>query len=233
MYNIERNKTLQFNDTLKEILQNFAAINQSIIFKAGDVVSTMSPMKQVIAKAKSPVSFPTTFAVYSLGSFLSTISLFKEPEMNFTDKSVFISGLNPEGKREEIRFNFTEPSLVIAPPEKELKMPEPDVEFNLSNAALTRALKVANVIEAPEMAVAGDGEKIYLQALNMKNSADNNYKVEVGETSKNFRLVFSISNLNILPRDYEVKISAKGLSHFKASDVEYWIAVESTSTFEG
>jgi hypothetical protein len=41
-------------------------------------------------------------------------------------------------------------------------------------------------------------------------------------------MVFKIENLKILNRDYEVRVSAKGISHFKSSkgDVEYWIATE-------
>ena len=40
-------------------------------------------------------------------------------------------------------------------------------------------------------------------------------------------------NLKIVPGDYDVDISSKGISHFKntSSDLEYWIALEPTSEY--
>jgi hypothetical protein len=44
-----------------------------------------------------------------------------------------------------------------------------------------------------------------------------------------------IGNLKMLPGDYTVSISSKLISHFKNTNlpVEYWIALEKTSTFSG
>jgi hypothetical protein len=44
-----------------------------------------------------------------------------------------------------------------------------------------------------------------------------------------------IGNLKMLPGDYTVSISSKLISHFKNANlpVEYWIALEKTSTFAG
>jgi hypothetical protein len=46
-------------------------------------------------------------------------------------------------------------------------------------------------------------------------------------------MIFKIDNLKLLPRDYEVRVSAKGLSHFKSktNDIEYWIAAEQSSKY--
>jgi hypothetical protein len=32
--------------------------------------------------------------------------------------------------------------------------------------------------------------------------------------------------------DYDVSISPRGLAHFKGKNIEYWIAVEATSTYQ-
>ena len=46
-------------------------------------------------------------------------------------------------------------------------------------------------------------------------------------------LNFKIENLKILEGNYEVKVSAKGISHFKNKDVdlEYFIALEPDSSY--
>ena len=46
-----------------------------------------------------------------------------------------------------------------------------------------------------------------------------------------FKAIFKAENIKIIPGDYEVSISSKGISHFSGESVEYYIAVESNSTF--
>ena len=68
------------------------------------------------------------------------------------------------------------------------------------------------------------------------NSTSNNYSIEIGgefpEDSK-FNFVLNISNLKLLPGDYDVSISSKLISEFKHKElnVRYWIALEKSSTF--
>ncbi len=56
----------------------------------------------------------------------------------------------------------------------------------------------------------------------------------VGDTSNTFMMSFKVENLKILPLDYNVGISAKGVSHWKTEDgdVQYWIATETSYKFE-
>ena len=48
-------------------------------------------------------------------------------------------------------------------------------------------------------------------------------------------MYFKIENLKLLKGDYTVNISSAGISHFTHNDlpVEYWIALEPDSTYEG
>ena len=79
----------------------------------------------------------------------------------------------------------------------------------------------------------GKNGKAYLTALDSKNEGSNTFEYEVGEAAANYRMVFKIDNLKILNREYEVRVSAKGISHFRSTtgDVEYWIATESSSKY--
>jgi hypothetical protein len=132
---------------------------------------------------------------------------------------------------EKINYTYSEMSLMLAPPEKGIQLPSRDVEFELKNEVLVRVQKALSIIGAPEIAVTGDGHQVYIEALNTKDQSKSNYRVEVGETDKNFRFIFLAENIKLLPGDYNVTVSSKGLSHFKGDDVEYWVAVEASSTF--
>ena len=46
-------------------------------------------------------------------------------------------------------------------------------------------------------------------------------------------MIFKTENFKMLPRDYEVKISSQGIAHFAGDIVEYFVAPESSSKYEG
>ena len=220
---------MKFNSDLIAILQNFSSINPSMVFKKGHTVSTISPMKSIVAKATSPVEFESTFGIFALGQFLNTLSLFDDPELTPQVRLMLIEGSK---NGEEVTFPFSEPALIIQPPEKDIVFPEADVTFKLANDTLKQALKAASVIGSSQLAITGDGTTVRLEGIDVKNPSSNSYKIIVGETTKKFRVIYQLENLLVMPRDYDVQISSKGLSHFKATDIEYWIAIDAKSTFE-
>jgi hypothetical protein len=87
------------------------------------------------------------------------------------------------------------------------------------------------VLGLPEIAVVGNGTRIFLQAVDSKNSSADTFSIEVGETDKVFKAVFKSENIRIMEGDYSVEISSKMISKFTGVDVTYWIAVEATSVF--
>jgi hypothetical protein len=219
---------MQLDSRTTQILKNFASINPSIMFKPGNKLSTISAGKTVMARANINQEIPSPFAIYDLSRFLGTLSLFNEPTLSVQEKYMEIS----QGKR-KINYTFTEPSLIVTPPDKEIKLPDPEVSFSITADELAEVMKALSVLSLPEIAVVGDGSRITVQAVDSKNPSGDNYSVDVGETSNTFRMIVRAENLKLLPGDYNVQISSKGLSHFSSGDVEYWIAVETNSTFEG
>ena len=67
------------NETVS-VLKNFSTINQNLVIKSGNKITTMSAMKNIVAKAAVIENFPQQFAIYDLNEFLSAISLFSKPE---------------------------------------------------------------------------------------------------------------------------------------------------------
>jgi hypothetical protein len=77
------------NDTLL-ILKNFASINQNIVFKPGDVVSTISGGKNIFAKATIKETIPNQFAIYDLNSLLAMLTLMENQDVNFGDRFISV-----------------------------------------------------------------------------------------------------------------------------------------------
>lgn len=208
------------------VLKNFAKINPSIVVQEGNVLKTISPTKTIMAKAKVKTDFAKRFAIYNLDRFISTLSLFVDPELKFGDKSVDISDNN-----RKTHYVYADENTVTKAPDREINLPSVDVTFKLTNDVLRDVEKAAGVLGLPEIVVVGDGQNISLQAEDVKNPTGDVYSVVIGASDKVFKAVFKAENIKIIPGDYEVSISSKGISHFSHEDVEYFIAVESTSTF--
>jgi hypothetical protein len=68
----------------------------------------------------------------------------------------------------------------------------------------------------------------------VKNGDSDVFSIDVGDTDADFQMIFVTENLKMIPGDYDVKISSKGISHFKSKKdpIEYWIATEAGSRYE-
>lgn len=214
------------------VLKNFSAINPSLLFQPGDTLFTVSPTKSILAKAKVDQSFERQFAIFDLSRFLGVMSLFENPDLEFNERSVRIVS----GDR-ELDYRYADASTIISPdPNKQINLPAPEVEFALTSATLSDIQRALGALGMPEIAVAGDRKDLWLQVTDSKNPNGDSYRIKVGSTDKKFHLVFKAENLKLIPQDYQVKITSKGLSHFKGNqviDVDYWIALEAkASKFE-
>jgi hypothetical protein len=217
---------MQLNVKTINVLKNFSTINPSIVLKPGNVISTITPNSTIMARATVPDELPGVCGIYALNRFISAMSLFDNPELEFGDNSVRIQSEN-----RSILYHFSDPSTIKVPPEKDPKFPSIDVEFRLTNKDIQTVMKALSVLSLPEIAIVGDGDKISLQAIDSKAGTADNYSINVGETRLAFRAIFRAENMKMMDGDYDVKISSKGISKFIGAEVTYWIAVEQSSTF--
>ena len=213
------------NDT-REVLKNFSTINQNLLVKNGNVIGTMSAMKNIVSKATIPDTFNQEFAIYDLNEFLSALSLFKDPTLDFNDKAV---KLNEEGGGSSLNYFFSDPSIVTAP-KTEITMPSVDVEFTFTQDTFNQILKASAVLGVPDVVLKGTaGGNIDLLVTDRKNDTSNDFSITVGENApSDFTYFFKVENLKLLAGDYKVEVSSKGISHFSnvSKPVEYFIALE-------
>ena len=86
----------------------------------------------------------------------------------------------------------------------------------------------ATSAEGADGAFIGDGSTITMSAVDSKTSTADNYNTVVADGTglDSFNMIIKTDNLKLVPADYEVTLSSKGMAHFKSSKVQYWVAIE-------
>jgi len=215
------------NETLT-VLKNFSSINQGIQFKKGKKLSTVSSSKTVLAQAQLKDDFPKEFCIYDLNEFLSVHGLYKDSEIDFTDSDVIFKN----GKRSS-NYRMTAKEMIVTPPEKEITLPSVDCEFTLTAEDYADVIKATSILSSPNIAVQSDGVTINIVSFDAENNAAHTNTIEVGQgNGKKYNIVFKTENIKLISGTYDVKISFKGIGHFKNTkdDIQYWIAFEAKQT---
>ena len=225
-----RNQTMKLSDKTLSLLKNFSGINQSILFKEGDKLRTISVMKNILAEATITETFPKDFGIYDLNQFLNGLNLHKNAELDFDNDGYVVIR---EGKMRS-KYFFADPSVIVIPPDKEIALPSEDVCFELNTQQLDKLLKASAIYQLPDLSAVGDAGVVKLVVRDKKNDTSNDFSIVVGETDSVFTFNFKVENIKILPGAYEVVISQKLLSRFTSTDrdLKYYIAMEPDSTFE-
>jgi hypothetical protein len=217
---------MKISESTFDVLKNFSTINQSLAFKQGNVIRTVSESKTILAQAKVEESFPVDFAIYELNQFLGLASLFESADYDFGSAQVAIS----EGTA-KANYTYADPSMITTPPEKNITLPSTEVSFDMFKADLKQILNGANQLGLPEVVVRGKDGVISLVATDTKNPSSNEFARTMGETDATFQFIFKTENMKFIPNDYRVEISAKGIAQFTSTNVQYWVATESGSEY--
>ena len=220
---------MKLSDQTLEVLKNFSDINTNILVKPGSELSTISTMKNILAKATITESFDKQFAVYDLSELLGIVSAIEKPDVDISNEKFMTIGST--GSKSKAKYYYSDESVVTSP-QKDVVMPDADVNFQLKDEILSKLLKMAAIMKLPDLSLVGKkGQDVILKVHDKKNSA-NSYEEFVGtEASADFTFNFKIENLKIIPGDYDVAVSRKSISHFKnkVKPIEYWIALEPDS----
>lgn len=220
---------MKLSESTVNLLKNFSSINQSILFKEGNKLRSISVMKNILVEATISEEFPKDFGIYDLNQFLNGLSLHNSPELDF-ENSQFV--VIKEGKMRS-KYFFADASVIVSPPEKEITLPTEDVCFQLTSQQLEKLKKAASVYQLPDISAIGENGVVKLVARDKKNNTSNDFSIIVGETGDSFVFNFKEENLKIVPGTYDVIVSSKLLSKFTNQnlDVTYYIALEPDSTF--
>jgi len=218
------------NNTLA-ILSNFATINSNILVRPGDVLRTMSLSGEISATATVSETFETGFAIYDLPQFLKGLRLYDNPELEFSSCSSYV--LIKQGFH-TTKYFLTEPDLVVAPENRNIRLPSEDVNFEMKSEYFDKLIKASNVYDLQDFTVLGQDGLITLQVRNKRNPTSNQASMEVGTTDDTFELNFDKKNLLMIEGNYDVSISRHMISRFVNQDFDltYYVGLCDDSFFE-
>ena len=224
---------MKLSEHTVDVLKNFATINQNLVIKEGSTLTTMSAMKNIVAKAEVEESFDKEVAIYDLNEFLASISLFSSPVLEFNEGFVTIKEEN--NPKNSLKYFYSDPSVVTSP-NKTITMPSKEVSFTLGGEDLNKLKRAAGVIGAPDLVLEKKSADVFLTVKDKKNDTANTFSIDVDTVAdgSDFKFFFKVENLKLMDGDYNVDISSKNISHLSSSnkDVEYWVALEPESSYE-
>ena len=219
---------MELNDGTLQVLKNFSGINQNILINQGNTLKTISEARSVVAKATIDAEFEKSFGIYDLNEFIGVLSLVDTPRLKFDDEYVTIGDSTGRSK---VKYFFSAEETLTTP-SKDITMPAADVKFVLTNDTLAKLKRAASALGHSEVSITNSGGSLGLSVVDSQNSTSNDVDGEFAADSV-FNFVLNIGNLKILPGDYDVEISSKLITQFshKEMNVQYWIALEKTSTY--
>ncbi len=219
------------SDTIN-ILKNFSGINANLVFKPGKELKTLSEAKTIMASASILEDFPVEFGIYDLNEFLNVLGLVDKPVLSFEKDYVVVGDATGRSK---VKYFYSDPDMLTSP-SKDINLPEFEVKFVLDNGTLGRIKRAAQALGHNEISIRPNNGSIQISVLDTKDATSNAFTIDVDgsyEDGVDFNFVLNVNNLKIVNEDFEVNISKKLISQFKSvqSDIEYFIALEKSSTF--
>jgi hypothetical protein len=223
---------MELSESTLQVLRNFSGINQNILIKTGSNIKTISEARNVVATADVTESFEKDFGIYDLNEFIGVMGLVDTPSLKFEDDFVIVSD---SSGRSKVKYFYAAEETLTAPT-KDVTMPDADVKFVLDNDTLNRLKKAASTLGHSEVSIQAKDGVLSLSIVENQNATSNAFSIDIdGEFKQDavFNFIISISNLKILPGDYEVEISSKLITQFKNKELplKYWIALEKSSTY--
>ena len=217
---------MNLSDNTISVLKNYSTINQNLMINMGSTLSTMSAMKNIVAKATVEETFEQDVAIYDLNEFLACMSLFQNLDLDFQDDFVIMKGES----NNSLKYWYSDPSVVTTV-SKAIEMPQCEVNFSLSSEQLSDITKAAATIGAPDMVLEGGN----LRVTDKKNDTANSYSMNLFEDTSgvDYKFWFKVENLKLMAGTYDVSVSSNKISNFKNTnaDIEYFIALEPESHY--
>ncbi len=216
---------MKLSENTLSVLKNFSTINSGIVLQKGNVQKTISPEKSILVEAEIEDALPEQFGIYDLNQFLGNISTLNNPDLSFNENAVLMN----DG---DITFNYYSCStnLIISPPDKELKLKQTDVSFNLTNANLSKLLRLAAMNNLTHLSVVGKNGEIRLQTHEKANDTSNYASFKLNDyTGEDFTASFKVENIKLIPGDYDVEVQLGAFAKFvsKSGKIKYFVALES------
>lgn len=212
-----------------DIIKNFSDISPAMVFTS-DKIRIINQSNSIFANYEWGEKLPVEkFGIYNVKEFVQIISLFEDPDVEITEKEIYIT----ENNRKSNYFS-TDPKLIKYDEReiKEDKLGKPSVGFKLSKQLHKKMKEVIGVIQARHLIFSIDGEELKIMLKDKDNSSASGYEIKIpkGEFAGSFdgEVLFYADDFMLFEGDYLVSIYAKKIFKFeeKEKKLVYFIAIK-------
>ena len=197
-------------------LKTFANINSNFLFKEGTKQKTVAIANNIFADVEFDEEIPQDFGIYNLNEFLGAISLFSDPQIEFSGSTVILSDATKGGS--SLKYVAAEVDILHVPT-KEIKVSTYEAEFELDYDSLTTIQKASAVIGAPDVNVTIKNNTVTLTVCNKKNKNANDFSLKLPCTGKDGTFSLKVEHLKLMPGSHTVSVSLeKCFSRFTNSE---------------
>lgn len=218
------------NETI-EILKNFSSINQTFYFRPGSIIRTKHTGNHTFADAKVKEDFPIECGIYEMPKFLSVLSIFNDPDVEFCENYVELS----DGKF-GVKYFYAAYNIIkeIIPPDKSLKIEKEIDRFVITEEDMSRINKAASFMQLPHLVFTNKTIEVTNIQSKSSNSLVINKDSKDSSVGDDYTVVIKNDNLKLINGGYYVtvgSIKGKQLVQFThlSGKVNYWVASEKVS----
>jgi hypothetical protein len=221
------------------ILENFALINSSIVFKKGNVIKTIANAENILAEYVCEEYFPRDFAIYDLSQFLAGIRILDNPSLIFDNDDYVIL----KGRNASLKYYFSDPQITLkVAPEKQVKFPGSNIEFDIAADLQNKISNISLKFKLEDMTFQSKDDHVSILLTDRENDTSNSCKFDMtsGTCTGDYDLNMRVENYRVIEGSYKVRVSeallsewvftgpGEGRSRFLPKDLnlKYFIALE-------
>lgn len=216
-----------------EALKTLYNINQTVKILGGNTqLRTVNETKTIALITSLETAFPRTFCIYDLREFISVLSLFESPVLDFSNDK-FVTVKSTDG-RQKLKYVDGAENLINSYFDKDFKLPSTDVTVSVTGQQLKAVMGAAQTLKLEYVGFRVNDGKIYLSAFDRNNGSGddtNGFSIEVGESDSTFDLFYKTDTLSVLDGDCEFEISSKKISKVQNGTKQFWISLDANSTY--
>ena len=209
-----------------DIMRNFAAINNAMMFTEPKVLKTLSLAENIIGIYDTEEKFPN-FQFYNSAPFMSIVNLFglDEIDFDFSDQGLLIKA----GKN-EVRIGYDDIDMIPKIPKLKKataykKAKDFDATFELDADQINQIQKAANILGLPDMQVKMSKGKGFIAISDDEDPDSNNMKIEIDNGKGTGEVNMMVKNLIILPGDYTISVMDGRMTKFKHKELPLFYIV--------
>jgi len=137
--------------------------------------------------------------------------------------------------RSAVKYYYSDPEMLTSS-NKDVTMPDAEVTFVLDSDTLNKIRRAAGALGHNEISISNTQGAVRVSVIDSDNATSNVFSIDVEGSypeGVNFKFIMNVNNLKVVSEDFDVQISSKLISRFtsRQSDIEYYIALEKSSTY--